>query len=419
MATRRILRFGSEDVAAEDSGAVQPRPEESARLRKVAADIDEVLGHEMMEALRDDAPTDPPRFDPADGEPSAFGAKHEEGDLSDTDLPLLIGQAFRIGLTGKLTLRCSDIEKIVYFEAGRPVLAISNRPEDRMIELLVRQGRIGAESYQHALNAAEHTGRKMGALLIELGVLKTTELLSTVRQHFEEIVFSLFSWTSGRWRMERGIVASPKQARLLRHPSVLVREGLRRGYPPERIAAGLGSPRNVFVVSDRLGVFSAIEEFASRPDERRLALSFDGVRSLEDVVRINDVEERAAIEIIFAMWCFGLLRPANPPISTGGPHDLARDREIDRERILGRHAMAVEGDYFQVLGMSRDATANEIRAAHQRIRAAFAPETLGAELERTAARELATIRQVLDEAVRVLGSATLRARYQARLGRGL
>jgi hypothetical protein len=116
------------------------------------------------------------------------------------------------------------------------------------------------------------------------------------------------------------------------------------------------------------------------------------------------------VELAYTLWAFGVLRPAVAPAI---PERFAlRDRDVERDRILARHALALEGDYFEVLGVARDASPEEVLRAYELQRRQLSPAALGPELTRTLAGELATIREVLEEAVRVVGGDELRARYQ-------
>jgi hypothetical protein len=123
----------------------------------------------------------------------------------------------------------------------------------------------------------------------------------------------------------------------------------------------------------------------------------------------------AATELAFAAWTLGLLRPALEAGPGGEDPARLRDREIEGARIRRRHALALEGDYFEVLGVGRDASPEEIRRAYDLQCREIAPAALGPELTRALVRELEVIREVLEEALRVLGTDSLRARYQAGL----
>ena len=93
----------------------------------------------------------------------------------------------------------------------------------------------------------------MGAVLVDLGFIKSGELLAVVRQHYEEIIFSLFSWDSGHFRVEPGATADPRRVRLLQHPAVLVLEGIGRGYDDDRLRKAVGARDLVLRLEPRAG----------------------------------------------------------------------------------------------------------------------------------------------------------------------
>jgi hypothetical protein len=88
----------------------------------------------------------------------------------------------------------------------------------------------------------------------------------------------------------------------------------------------------------------------------------------------------------------------------------------DRTTLMARAALVDEGDYFEVLGVARDATAEELRHAHERIAHELAPETIDAALSAELGDRLDAMREVVAEALRVLTNERLRSRYVAYLG---
>ena len=62
--------------------------------------------------------------------------------------------------------------------------------------------------------------------------------------------------------------------------------------------------------------------------------------------------------------------------------------QIDRERIMARHALVGEADYFAVLGVRRDASNFEIQRAYETARADYAPESFPGELQKELRGEL-------------------------------
>jgi len=89
--------------------------------------------------------------------------------------------------------------------------------------------------------------------------------------------------------------------------------------------------------------------------------------------------------------------------------------ENRRAALLARYTLVEEGDYFEVLGVSRDATDAEVQRAHDQIARELAPEAIGPVLARELGAKLDAIREVVDEALRVLVDKRLRPPYQNRL----
>jgi hypothetical protein len=383
---------------------MKPSNEDSNRLLgRLAESIDGILDAEMSSALHN----------LVDNGPVAGG------DLADRDMPLLIGRAFTEGMTGRLRIRSDATEKSIYFEAGLPVMAASEDASDRMLAMLVREGSIDIRQNEEAVRVVDATGRKVGAVLVDLGFLRSDELLPAVRRHYESIILSLFSWTAGRWQIDPEVTAGPDRTRLLRHPAALVREGLDKDYPADKVAARLGAERKVFLLDNSTSAADITAQAVTERAEVRVTMLFDGVRSLEDVARATGLPELTVQKVALTLSCFAALRPVDADgISRGGVRVGLRDLGIDRERIQARHALANESDYFRVLGVDRNADANDARRAHARLCKEIEPESLGPELWHELRPQIETIQEVLDEGLRVLSTPALRSAYEFNLAHG-
>ena len=370
-------------------------------LGRLAENIDGILDAEMSSALQN----------------LVSNAPVSRGDLADRDMPLLLGRAFFEGMTGRLRIRNQSTEKCVYFEAGLLVMAASDDPADRMLAMLVREGAIDARQNMETARVVDATGRKVGAVLVDLGFLRSDELLPAVRRHYESIILSLFSWSAGRWQFDPNVTAGPERTRLLRHPAALVREGLEHGYPPDRISARVGAGKNTFLIDNSASVADIMAQVGMDRAEMRLPTLFDGLRSIEDVVRASGLPELSIQKIAFTLSCFGALRPVE---SEGSAPSGARVRDlgIERERIQARYALAVESDYFTVLGVDRLADANDIRRAYVRLGKEIAPEAAGPELWHELKDQIEIIQEVLNEGLRILSTPALRSAYEFNLAHG-
>ena len=99
--------------------------------------------------------------------------------------------------------------------------------------------------------------------------------------------------------------------------------------------------------------------------------------------------------------------------------DVAKAREASedtnpdgaRARILARHAIIEAGDYFQVLGVSRGASSDDVKRAHERIARELRPEAMDPAVARDLGAQIEAIRTVTAEALRILTDDLLRPRY--------
>jgi hypothetical protein len=107
--------------------------------------------------------------------------------------------------TGSLSLCRGDVEKCIYVKDGQIIFATSTDAHDRLGDSLVRAGKITKENLQHALQLYnKHAGlKKMGAILVESGLVPPKELFSGLKIQVKDIIFSLFLWRDGEFRFEK------------------------------------------------------------------------------------------------------------------------------------------------------------------------------------------------------------------------
>jgi hypothetical protein len=368
------------------------------------------------------APVEPPSATPA---PVAWEASTrftaEAGEVvrGHSDAAVLVARLSSQGFTGRLIMRRRNVETTVHFDAGRPVFASSPSDTDRMGQLLAREGKITADQYHRCALLSVETGRRMGEILVERGFLKRRELLPAVRRHVEDIIYSLFAWDGGDYKIIHGDGAADERIRLSKHPAAMVLEGVRRKFDLATLERLLGTPTTVVELADRDrmgGILSASDLSA---DERVALAAMDGQNDLAQVARKSRIELANVYALAWGLLVLGLAtarRRGQEEADTAsqvviGETDLA----IDRERVRARHALVADADYFALLGVRRDATTFEIKRAYEAACRDFAADTFTPELRRELAGELDDIAEVIDEAYRILRDDSLRGEYLANL----
>ncbi|HVP67192.1 MAG TPA: response regulator [Anaeromyxobacteraceae bacterium] len=164
--------------------------------------------------------------------------------------PELITAFYEAQQTGELTVQKGKVKKTIYFEKGRPCFAISNLLNDRFGHFLVRVGKITPAQFDSLGNEAKSSGKRLGDLLVERGLLKDAERLYYLAQQLKAIIYSIFAWEDGEYRLHFTDRAAGESVKLDLHPANLIARGVKKLYKPERLRR-LIAPEDYLVPSSQ------------------------------------------------------------------------------------------------------------------------------------------------------------------------
>src|SRR5512144_2728006 len=127
-----------------------------------------------------------------------------EGTIRDFGLPDIFQLIGLQRKTGILTLtNDKDGESVtVAFENGMVVMADSSarRLEDRLGNVLVKQGKITRERLDEALAVQKQTLQRLGHILSSASAITTKDLRDALQVQISQIVFRVFRWRDGRYQ---------------------------------------------------------------------------------------------------------------------------------------------------------------------------------------------------------------------------
>jgi hypothetical protein len=127
-----------------------------------------------------------------------------EGTIKDFGLPDIFQLIGLQRKTGHLTLTNEkDGETVtVTFENGMVVMADSSarRLEDRLGNVLVKQGKLSRARLEEALEIQEQTLQRLGHILSSGSVITARDLREALQVQVSQIVFRVFRWRDGRYQ---------------------------------------------------------------------------------------------------------------------------------------------------------------------------------------------------------------------------
>lgn len=252
------------------------------------------------------APSVPPPPPPeALQELPAERSTSHKGDLKD-NLPQLFAAFLQAKETGELGLQRGQVRKVIYFEGGMPVFALSNLVADRLGQFLVRAGKIDEATLQHAAQEAHDTRQRTGDVLILMGVLTEQERLYYVGQQIKSILYSLFAWEEGSYALSFQERARKETIKLDLHPATLCLRGVKKLYKPERMKRLLGDDERPMPSPDPLFSLTDVE---LQGWEAHLIARCDGNRTVRELVALSGKPEAEALGTLVALAGMRILEP--------------------------------------------------------------------------------------------------------------
>jgi len=363
-----------------------------------------------------------------------------EGVLPDVLRQLYVGRA-----TGRLLLQRGGERHGLRLSSGHILNAETSVREDRMGSLLVASGRLTEGDVKRATGFALRDGKRLGAVLVDLGLLDADGLEEAVSAHVQHVLRKAFAWSDGRYEFHPEVEGSARQGDVtLRLPTgELILQAARSVHDPDVVRYKLGSlDRKIALSNDPLLRFQHI---SLNPVDGYVLSRVDGRSSAREVASLIPLPEHEVHRSLFALLCVGVIdilpddqKPAKPagrkrPPTPSGlvlanvPADAAPSRgektrpmpALDQRRleILGVHESLDRLSHFDLLHVGRGASAAEISAAYVSLARRFHPDGHHEPALSDLRGSLEQIFQRLGEAYEVLGDPESRARYEQELER--
>lgn len=223
-----------------------------------------------------------------------------KGQLSHLPLPEVLEHLRTTRGTGILTLVSGGARKAIYLKDGRVVFAASNLPNDRLGELLIREGKITVEEYEASIKALSK-GKRQGKVLVELGALSPRDLWEGVQFQIKEIVYGVFRWEDGQFHFEESSL--PERERITVDLDIrdLILAGIRKVEATSGIKVHF--PSLDLVLERAQAEMAGLEAY-----ETHVLRLVDGERSTLEVCHESEIGDSETLKALYAFLSVGLAR---------------------------------------------------------------------------------------------------------------
>ncbi|MGC2063969.1 MAG: DUF4388 domain-containing protein [Thermodesulfovibrionales bacterium] len=298
------------------------------------------------------------------------------GSLRDYPLPDLLIGFQRTLKTGILLIRQGTVNKKVYIRNGDIIYSDSNQDEDRIGDILLREGKMTRKQYDHAAERKRRTNERYVLILVDSGFLGPADLLSVVELQATRIIEGLFLLRQAEFEFIEGPLPCETPISLRLSVADLIYREVKKTADIERLRKYLLDSIPVFSPTP-LNLFQNIRLCDS---DRTLLSYVDGKTPVAEIIRLSSMDAAATLRSFHALLETRILevkeRGENalgltpPEVFSGG--DASYCELIDK--IDGMHQKYRQLDYYGLLDIDRHASSQEIKKAYFRAAKEYHPD---------------------------------------------
>ncbi len=226
----------------------------------------------------------------------------QTGRLSDVQVPELLWQLHEARRTGCLRVESGEVTKQLWLNAGQPVFARSNQHADRLTDRLLARGLLSRAQYDAAQALiAGKTGKRIGELMIDAGLIEPRELDEALCEHLLRMLDSMFLWQEGRWQFDPDVVCA-EPVTLSVPTAAIIMGGARHRIPLRRLWESLTSDLRPRLHDGGPEARAAlVNELQLEPSEAAWLVQFDGTRDLAAMLDDFDADEHELLSLVYTL----------------------------------------------------------------------------------------------------------------------
>lgn len=345
------------------------------------------------------------------------------GDLRDYNIARILIGLNRERATGTLSVATSLFTKKTYLKDGNVIFASSSFEDDRLGEMLVKAGKISMEQYDKSVELLKTTGKRQGAILVDLGYITPKDLFWGVKYQVKEIIYSLFQIEEGTYEFIGGALPLDEVITLKIGMENLIYEGVQRITNWTRIRRELPDVNTVFSLNeDPSGIFKGID---LRSQDRTILSLVDGRRTMNQLIEEARMNSFDVMKTLYVLWSAGFI--VEKKVSVQEESVTATGEETERSVMEEQEELRrkVE-DFYEKLGnmteaeilqIVEDSDSEEVKRNYYRLVKEFHPDLLYNSPDEALKKKMNAVFDAVTKAFNLLKDDTKRKDFFNSLGR--
>ncbi len=273
--------------------------------------------------------------------------------------------------------------KKVYFSKGDILFASSNLEADRLGDQLLAAGKLTRQQFDASTEIIKKTGKKQGAILLELGFVKPQDLVAAVKDQVKHILQTLFVVRNGTYRFMEDPLPMADIIPLQMSTGNVILDSV-TAMPWESVRKSLPSPASV--IRPATDPRSLFQDAPLNEDQKAVLALIDGRRRIEEICSLSGIGDFNALRTVHLLLALqmaeiGELKPEDAEFVQDAARMAAKPEQPTEPDLVMTREMIVEAydamstvDHYQALRIKQTATPAEVKHAYFRMAKAYHPD---------------------------------------------
>jgi curved DNA-binding protein CbpA len=334
-----------------------------------------------------------------------------QGQLGEKLVADLIREISANNSSGLLRLSRGKSIKAIFFETGAPVFAISNLTNEQLEHKLIKDGLVTYEQIEQAKQRAGKASRP-GRALVDMGVIAEGDLRDIVREQVKGIILSLFEWNQGDYLFDERIRAT-HDVTLDVSAADIILEGTRHIANLQPLAQVIAPNESVVVRAKSNGI--RLDSGKLMPIESYVLSRIESPTAVSEVGALSGITDEDAHRAVCALVAAGFLKLLDDGKEVQSEPEPDESIDRIREDVMRKLHFYGSADYYEVLGVTRQATTGDVKTAYYQLAKKFHPDRYRQAEYADLRGKLEALFAIITQAYETLSQPAQRATYDKKI----